>query len=304
MRNPFFREVGIWLAIKAAALAALILRPVGFTFRNKIESARWRSVWDRAPLISGVVPTLIFGVAASNVLQGVPFRFDDMLRITYEAGFFGLLNPFGLVAGLTSVAMLTMHGGTFLANKTEGVVAERARRATTFAALALVVLFFATGVWAGFGIDGYALAPGSPTDGPSNPLGKEVAVGVGIWWDNFSDRPLAIAAAALALLAPLAAAALVRIRYDGLAFITSSLAVLGVIAASGLTMYPFIMPSSSEPGSSLMVWDASSSQLTLFIMLVATVIFMPLILAYTAWAFRILRGKVTAGDVETSSEAY
>ena len=285
-------------------LVALILRPVGFTFRSKIENARWRSVWDWALFISGVVPTLIFGVAVGNVLRGVPFHFDGMLRITYEGGFFGLLNPFGLVAGLTSVAMLTMHGGTYLAIKTEGDIAERARRATQYAAFALAGLFFITSLWAGFGIDGYALAHAAAPDGPSNPLGKAVTVDAGIWWDNFSHRPLAIAAAALAQFAPLATVALVRIRYDGLAFITSSLAVFGVIAAAGLTMFPFIMPSSSDPGSSLTVWDASSSHLTLFIMLIATVIFMPLILAYTAWAFRILRGKVTAGDVESSGEAY
>ncbi len=109
MRSSFS---GFYLAM-FAILFALILRPVGFKYRSKRESARWRNNWDWALFIGGFVPSLIFGVAVGNVLQGVPFRFDPAdMRIFYEGSFFGLLNPYALLCGLLSVAMLVMHGAS------------------------------------------------------------------------------------------------------------------------------------------------------------------------------------------------
>jgi cytochrome d ubiquinol oxidase subunit II len=116
---------GFYLAM-FLALAALILRPVSFKFRSEIENPRWRTFWDYALFISGVVPALIFGVAVGNALRGVPFRFDDTLRMTYEGDLFGLLNPFALLCGLVSCAMLVMHGGAYLALKADQPVADRA----------------------------------------------------------------------------------------------------------------------------------------------------------------------------------
>ena len=130
---------GFYLAM-LLLLMALILRPVGFKYRSKIEDARWREVWDWALFVGGLVPALVFGVAFGNVLQGVPFRFDDTLRMTYDGNLFGLFNPFALLSGLVSVAMLTMHGATWLAVKTEGEVRERAQRFGTIAALATALL--------------------------------------------------------------------------------------------------------------------------------------------------------------------
>ena len=117
-------------------LVALILRPVGFKFRSKVPDPRWRAAWDWALFVSGLVPALVFGVAMGNVLLGVPFHFDDTLRIFYEGGLFGLLTPFALLCGLVSVAMLVMHGAAMLAMKTSGAIAERARRYGSLAALA------------------------------------------------------------------------------------------------------------------------------------------------------------------------
>ena len=279
-------------------LAALILRPVGFKFRGKLPSKTWRNVWDTALFIGGFVPALIFGVAVGNVLQGVPFFFDDALRITYSGTFFGLLNPFALLCGLVSVAMLVMHGGVFIALKTEPPVASRASRAAMMAALAMVVLFLLAGVWIAYGIDGYAIAAGAAHDGPSNPLGKVVLAEPGAWLSNYHAQPWTMAVPALGVLGAVLAALLLKKGVPGGAFIASAASVAGVIATVGVSMFPFLLPSSSEPGSSLTVWDASSSHLTLFIMLIATAIFIPIILAYTTWVFRVLRGKVTAGYVE------
>ena len=118
---------GFYLAM-LLLLLSLILRPVGFKFRSKLEDTRWRTTWDTALFIGGLVPALVFGVAFGNALQGVPFRFDDTLRMTYTGTLFALFNPFALLAGLVSVAMIVMHGAAWLSCKTEAPL--RARAAT------------------------------------------------------------------------------------------------------------------------------------------------------------------------------
>ena len=136
---------GFYLAM-FATLFALILRPVGFKYRSKRESTTWRSTWDWALFIGGFVPALIFGVAIGNVLQGVPFRFNDDLRIFYDGTtLFELLNPYAILCGLVSVAMLVMHGAAWLVLKTDGLVASRSRAWGIRAALATVVLYAVAG---------------------------------------------------------------------------------------------------------------------------------------------------------------
>jgi cytochrome d ubiquinol oxidase subunit II len=283
-------------------LATLILRPVGFEFRNKFTDARWRAFWDYALFASGLVPSVVFGVAFGNLLQGVPFRLDEDLRVLYEgSGLFELLNPFGLLCGLVSAAMLATHGGIYLTLKTDDAVQRRARNFVTLGALTTIVLFAGAGLWVWLGIDGYAITSAAATDGPSNPLLKTVVRQPGQWLANYTERHWAIAAPALGLLGPLLALFLTGAGRSGLAFIASALGISGIIATAGVAMFPFLMPSNIAPGASLTVWDASSSRLTLFVMLVATLVFLPIVLVYTAIAFRALRGAVTASWVETNS---
>ena len=138
-------------------LAALILRPVGFAFRNKLADPRWRNVWDWALFIAGFVPSLVFGVAFGNFLLGVPFRFDDTLRVFYEGSFFALLNPFAVLCGLVSVAMLAMHGATYAAFKTHAPLTDRAAAAARMAAVAYIILFTICGVLISMSVDGYRI---------------------------------------------------------------------------------------------------------------------------------------------------
>lgn len=283
-------------------LASLILRPVGFEFRNKLPNGAWRSFWDYALFAGGLVPSLVFGVAFGNVLQGVPFRIDADMRVLYEgSGLFELLNPFGLLAGLVSVAMLTTHGAVYLTLKTEGPVQVRAKTWVGYGSIVTAVLFLLAGVWVAFGLDGYAITSPVAAGGPSNPLLKEVVRAKGAWLGNYGAHPWMIAAPLLGLLAPLAAARLVRAGRAGLAFVLSGVGILGVISTAGVSMFPFLMPSSIVPKASLTVWDASSSQLTLFVMLIATLIFLPIILVYTGFAYRTMRGAVTAKHIESNS---
>ena len=281
-------------------LAALILRPVGFVFRNKLADARWRAVWDWALFVAGFVPTLVFGIAIGNFLQGVPFRFDDTLRVFYEGSFFALLNPFSILCGLVSVAMLSMHGGVYAAMKTHAPMMDRAIVAARVAAVAYIVLFTVAGVLIASSIEGYRIVSEISPIGPSNPVGKSVLAGSGAWLENYSRYPWMMLAPVLGYLGAISAFIAVR-RRAGVAFFASSVAVVATVCTVGFSTFPFLLPSSLEPGSSLTVWDASSSRLTLLIMLIAVLIFMPLILMYSAWVFRMLRGKVSLEQLHKGS---
>jgi cytochrome d ubiquinol oxidase subunit II len=292
---------GFYLAM-FLVLATLILRPVGFDFRNKIPDPGWRAFWDYALFAAGLVPSVVFGVAFGNLLQGVPFSLDSDLRILYTgSGLFELLNPFGLLCGLVSAAMLAGHGAIYLTLKTDGVVLARARGAALILALATIVLFALAGLWVAWGIEGYVITSPIAADGPSNPLLKTVTRQPGQWFANYRAHSWMIAAPVLGLLGPLLALLLTSARRSGLAFIASALGIFGIIATAGVSMFPFLMPSSIAPAASLTVWDASSSRLTLFVMLLATLIFLPIVLIYTAIVFRALRGVVTASHVEKNS---
>ncbi|KTD23244.1 cytochrome d ubiquinol oxidase subunit II [Legionella londiniensis] len=293
---------GFYLAM-LVILLALILRPVGFKYRSKLDNRTWRTIWDTCLFIGGFVPALIFGVAVGNVLQGVPFNFDDSLRVFYTGTFLALLNPFALLCGVLSVMMLAMHGAFFLNIKTEGHLQNRSIAAARACALLTVLLFIAGGIWVYYGIDGYSLTSLLAHDGPSNPLHKTVIRENNAWFANYLGFPLLMGVPIAAILSALLAILLTR--FAGIAFIFSSITVGSIIATVGVSMFPFILPSSSNPSQSLLVWDSSSSQLTLYIMLAATVVLMPIILAYTAWVYRVLRGKVTeTGIAENQESAY
>jgi cytochrome bd ubiquinol oxidase subunit II len=202
------------------------------------------------------------------------------------------------------VAMLLMHGGAWLAAKTEGDVALRARRIGAAAALAAIILFLLAGVWTAFGLEGYRVVGALAHDGPSNPLGKTVVRAAGAWLDNYRAYPWMLAAPVLGVAGALLAALLLSLGAARAAFLASALAIIGIVATPGLSMFPFILPSSLAPGSSLTVWDASSSRPTLLIMLVATVILMPIVLAYTGYVYRVMRGRLSSERVEAEPMSY
>jgi cytochrome bd ubiquinol oxidase subunit II len=293
---------GFYLAM-FIALAALILRPVSFKFRSEVENRRWRGFWDIAFFIGGAVPALIFGVAVGNALQGVPFRFNDALQATYEGGLLGLLNPFALLCGLVSCAMLVMHGGAYLALKTDQPVADRAIAYARRAALILLILFVAGGIYAALGVDGYKITSAIAHDGPSHPLLKTVARSSGALLSNYTSYRWMLAAPALVFIGALLAMVFLSARREGLALVASGVAVAAVIATAGFSAFPFLLPSSLDPNASLTVWDASSSRSTLLIMLFATLILLPIVLAYTTFVYSVLRGRVTKDYVEKNSSS-
>jgi cytochrome bd ubiquinol oxidase subunit II len=279
-------------------LLSLILRPVGFKYRSKLTNPRWREFWDWALFVGGLVPALVYGVAFGNVLQGVPFTFDDTLRITYSGTLLGLFNPFALLCGVISVTMLVMHGAAYIACKTESHIRERAQKAGSTAAIALIVLFAAAGFWAAK-LNGYVVTSFAGTGGPSNMLLKQVARVPGGLFANYHAAPVILIVPALAFAGAILSIIMLRAaKFPGLTFITSAFTVASVIGTAGVSLFPFLLPSSLDPNSSLIVWDTSSGLLTLQIMLAATVIFLPIVLAYTSWIYYVLRGPVTLATIE------
>ncbi|ARY23030.1 cytochrome d ubiquinol oxidase subunit II [Brucella melitensis] len=295
---------GFYLAM-FVILFALILRPVGFKFRSKRDGETWRNSWDWALFIGGFVPALIFGVAVGNVLQGVPFRLNGDLQIFYEGSFFGLLNPFALLCGILSVTMLTMHGAACLVLKTDGVIQARARAYGSVAALLTVILYIVAGAISWLWVSGYRITSAVVMDGPSNPLQKTVELDHGAWFANYANYPILLIAPALGILGALAVLATLRGGRELAPLLFGKLSIFGIISSVGVSMFPFILPSSIDPQSSLTVWDSSSSHQTLFIMLVVTVVFIPIIVAYTAWVYKVLWGKVDKSMIEDeSNHAY
>ncbi len=304
---PFVYAVsfsGFYLAM-FLVLAALILRPVGFKYRSKRPDAKWRARWDWALFVGGFVPALVFGVAVGNVLLGLPFRLDSDLRSFYDGTLLGLFTPFSLLAGLLSVAMLVLHGAGWLSLKAEqGPVLDRARTIGQVAAIAAVALFVAGGAYVAWGGLGFRVEGVIDTSGPSNPRLAGAVAAPGAWLDNYAAYPWMIAAPLIGLVGPLLALVGIRARRDVLVFTGSSLANIGIIGTVGLSMFPFILPSAIDPASSLTVWNASSSHTTLFIMLGVTFVFLPIVLLYTAWVYRVLFGRVTVEQVRSNPDFY
>ncbi|PKM42935.1 MAG: cytochrome d ubiquinol oxidase subunit II [Gammaproteobacteria bacterium HGW-Gammaproteobacteria-1] len=305
-----------WPAVYAAAfsgfyiamllvLFALFFRPVGFDYRSKVADPRWRNTWDWGLFVGGAVPALLFGVAFGNVILGVPFQLDEFLRPSYTGNFFGLLRPFALLAGVVSLSMLVMHGAVWLQMRTADPIESRARRAAQLAGIVMIAAFAAAGLWLAAGVDGFRIVTMPATDALPNPLAKTVEIVSGAWLENYGRYPWMMAAPALGLGGALLTILLVTARRPGFAFVTSSLAMAGVILTAGFSMFPFVMPSNTVPNASLTVWDAPSSHLTLTVMFWAAMIFVPIILAYTTWTYKSMWGKLTVEYVRAHDhEAY
>ena len=290
---------GFYIALMLT-LFALFFRPVGFDYRSKVADPRWRTAWDWGLFAGGFVPALIFGVAFGNLLQGVPFSFDNDMRVTYSGSFWQLLNPFALLAGVVSLAMLVMHGSVYLQIRTEDEIAARARQVTQIAGAVFIVTFILAGIWIMNGIEGYRIVSMPDANSAFTPIDKTVERVAGAWMSNYQHHPLLWLAPLLgiggAVLAIVASGAKKTIA----AFIASSFMLAGVIFTAGIAMFPFVMPSSSDPRSSLTLWDAVSSHKTLQIMFWVVLVFLPLILVYTSWVYRVLRGKITVETIRAN----
>lgn len=286
-------------------LIALILRPVAFKYRSKMPSRQWRRAWDAVLCGCGFIASLVFGVAVGNVIVGIPFGFDAVtMRPLYQGNFFDLFTPFPLLCGLLSVCMLAMHGSALLFWKTDAAVAVRARRSGILFALAALLLFALGGWWAAHGLVGFSITSVIDPEQVSNPFSKKVVLSAGAWFTNYSRWPAMWIAPALGLGGAAVVALALALRAQAAAFIASSLCVTGIVLTFGFSIFPFLLPSSLSPDASLTIWDASSSRLTLWIMLLVTGLLLPIVALYTGWVYRVLRGTVTQKSLGDSPHAY
>lgn len=283
-------------------LFALFFRPVGFEYRSKLQNPAWRSAWDWGLFAGSAVPALVFGVAFGNLFLGVPFHLDDTMRSFYSGSFWALLNPFALLVGVVSLSLLTLQGATFLAHRTEGALQVRAKAA----ALVLTVVLLAAFSGAGFivsRLDGYVIQSIPDVGSALNPLMKEVTRQPGAWFANYQKMPILWLIPAVAYLGGLLVLVGLRAGKTLIAFVGSSLACLSVILTAGVALFPFILPSSEHPVSSLTAWDATSSYVTLNVMFWVALIFTPIVLAYTGWAYNVMRGKITRDFITANDKA-
>lgn len=293
---------GFYIALMLT-LFALFLRPIGFEYRAKIDSETWRSRWDWALTAGSAIPALIFGVAFGNLLQGVPFYFDDILRLHYTGSFWALLNPFALLAGVLSLLMILNHGATYLQLKTEAELKARSENLSAVLALVCAVIFVLAGVWLFLAVDGYSVTSLIDTNGANRTTDKTVLISAGAWFSNYAKWPLLWLVPVLGVAGFVVCALASKTQRHITAFISSSLAIAMVVLTAGVSMFPFVMPSSSTPAHSLTMWDATASETTLMIMFVVACIFVPLILAYTAWGYFVMRGRLNEQHIRDNSHS-
>ena len=254
-------------------LVALIMRGVAFEFRAKGHHPQWRAWWDRAIFVGSLLPAFLWGVAFANIVRGVPIDAAG----EYTGSLWTLLNPYALLGGLTTLLLFTLHGATFLGLKALGLVAERAHAAARRLALPTA------GVAAGFMAWTLVTAAGAERgDLGLLPLG--VLIGV----------------AAAAAIAALASIPLLRAERDGWGFVATGVTIVTTVLTMFLTLYPRVMPSSTDPAYSLDIHNASSTPTTLRVMTVVALVFVPVVLAYQAWSYWVFRQRLTREQLSPS----
>ena len=283
-------------------LWSMIVRPLGFEYRRKMPSERWRAGWDAMLFLSGFVPMLVFGAAVGNVLLGVPFHFDWRLRSFYTGSFVTLFNPFAILCGLMSVGMAVYMGSCALARRAADPVRGRARRAGVAGAIAALVLFTLCGVWVGT-IEGFSLVSAPPPGVEQTPLHQQVVRVAGGLLANYRAQPVLWVFPALAYASLGLGLILLAARQPLVAWWLGVIAWIAVMGTVGAAMFPFMMPSVTEPSHSLTIWNAGASLRTLGWMTGFAVVFLPLIVAYTSWAFWVMRGPVSIQKVQSSDHA-
>jgi cytochrome d ubiquinol oxidase subunit II len=251
---------GFYLAL-FLMLAALIVRGVAFEFRSKDRHPAWRATWDWCLFFGSAVPALLWGVALGNLLKGVPIDRDK----NFVGGFFDLLGPYALVAGLASLTVFITHGAIFLSLKSTDPIKSRALAATKrVGPLATVFVFL-------FVLTTY------------------------LWTDAFSRLGLNPGLVPiLAVGALLAAGALIHRERMGWAFVMTCLTIALSTVTIFMSLYPRVMVSSLDPAFSLTIYNASSTPYTLKIMSVVALLFVPVVLAYQGWTYWVFRGRIGA----------
>ncbi len=253
-------------------LFTLILRGVSFEFRGKVEDARWKKIWDSCIFIGSFAPALLFGVAFANIFRGIPIDKAGL----YQGNLFTLLNPYGLLGGVLFVVLFMVHGALWLAAKTEGDLHSKAVRTASLlwpVEVAVTVIFLAASAVA--------------TD----------------LWANYLKHPVLMLIIVLAVAGLLGIRIFVYRKQFWQAWGASALAIVSATFFGIAGLFPKMFPSSINSEYSLTAFNASSSPLTLKIMLMVVLIFIPIVLAYQIWAYKLFSSKLNEQNLY-NDEAY
>lgn len=247
-------------------LFALILRGVSFEFRGKVESPTWRVIWDACMFIGSLIPAILFGVAFANIFQGIPF--DD--KGVYYGSLLTLLNPYGLLGGLLFLLLFLEHGALWLGIKTDGELHDRSVKVAnrlwpvllTVAVAFLVVTKFATTLY-----------------------------------DNYIANPVLFSVILITVAALIGIKVFIKKQAFFKAWFSSALTIIGATFFGVIGLFPNLFPSSLNPEFSLTAYNASSSPLTLKIMLIVVILFIPIVIVYQAWTYNLFKDKITEEDI-------
>jgi len=288
---------GLYLAM-LFILLSFYLRPPGYEYRNKIPKPGWRRTWDVALFISGLMPVFLFGVALGNCFVGFPFHFDPRsMRIFYTGSFLQLLNPMGLLIGIMSVIMVIAHGAVFLQRRTEGHLRQLAKKLHTIFTILLLIGFVITGCVLIFYVQGYSLLS-SPPHPTLHPLDNVVVRSVGAWVASYQVYPWKLFGPLFAFSGMIVALVASHSKALATAFWASCFSVAGIIGTAGFTLFPFLMPSSTNPNESLTVWNSVANQYALNVMLYIGVFLLIIILGYKIFAYHSIWHKQKTLNVD------
>ncbi len=295
----------VFYVVMILLLFSMIVRPLAFEYRSKVPAHRWRETWDWAFLVSGAIPMFIFGAAFGNVLEGVAFHFAWDGQYYQDGSFIWyVLNPFAILCGAMSVALSLHQGGAMVMMRNEEPIAGRARAVAVLAGWAAAVLFAIGGVWVAR-MRGFAFSGAVDPAMAATPLhGPAVVRAAGAWLVNFEAYPLAWAVPAVGFVGMLAGPLALLARQAVFGWWLAAIAWFGTIFTVGIAMFPFLMPSTTAPSQSLTVWNSTGSAYNLSWMLVFALIFTPAVIAYTGWAFRVMRGKVSTDAMTHNDHSY
>lgn len=293
-------SVFYWVII--IALWTLFLRPVGFDYRSKIQDIRWRKFWDFILFLGSFIPSIVFGIIVGNLLQGIPFYFNEQMVSFYLGSFSDFLNPFAIFCGIISSLILIFHGAIYLMHITEDSIYDRSYKVVKFTGILILILFSIAGLIIYYYIPGYHVSSHIDISSYSTPLDKKVIREVGLWLYNYKS-PFTIIIPIFAYIGILLAIFFEKYKKTLLSFVFSSIGVSSIVLTVALSMFPFILPSSyGSYTSSLTVWDSVSSKRSLIVMLLVIILFVPMILFYTRWAYKVLSGKITVAYVKKNDK--
>jgi len=283
---------GLYVAM-LLVLFALFFRPAGFDYRSKLPDPRWRNAWDWCLFLGGTLPPVMFGVLVGNLLLGLPFHLDQDLRAFYDGSFWGLLNPFALLCGVIGLALTTFHGALFLKCRSEGAIYQRSTVILNILGPVLLLLLAVATVWTLFGIGRPEITQMPTGDAPSNPMNKNVIAVGATWLAHFLAHPWMLVAPVLGFIGLMMAWLFGKGDNRVVALLCSGLDMAGVLLTVGFGLFPFLLISVTDPRSSLTLYDASSSHTNLLWAFWITVVFLPIVLLYTRWVYKIIWGDIT-----------